>query len=634
MSILLDALRQKSRSDANRALAVEQPSAPKQQNKSAAQTLIVDTPAALQLSTPDEHAVLEQQNDLLTLESALAPLNIQMPDGLSWQLSPLESNQVDEALASDAIQHHDSDNESSLALLFPVADNHTLLPDDQVAMVQPSMVEQLESDDHLSLFFPEVAASAVTQYAQDVGLGKEADNLIMGASGVPDGHLDHGVDAALSEINGEQHDNIALHEEDMTLQQDPLTEVITLPVADKQPDVALAFPEPSSAVKTASDAEQYLALKHGSENKAKLSKQSSSNTSVGKPLLVERLALETHQLSGKVVVTLVTVTTVLAMSYYGWTVWDDGQQKLSSQLAVYQAPMVIPQTDDAGVQSANATPTVTQHEKPEAIAAELSMQNRDNLPAPLIDDGSMPIVPVEKKAVTSAVVAKRHHLASVQMNDTQPVISYPAYRIEEPLNVAKSLPISSLLTSAWNSWHQGDVISAEKNYRNVLEKQPNNRDALIGMLAVTQLQPSTLLQTQEIAARLRELYPQDAEVNALTARFVGASDAKESQETQLKNQLQIDPNNAATFYQLGIFYASEKRWSEAQAAFFKAVSLDVGQPEYLANLAIAYDQLGKTKLALSSYQNALNAAQVRPSTLNQEALQQRLTYLTTQVGDE
>jgi Flp pilus assembly protein TadD len=62
------------------------------------------------------------------------------------------------------------------------------------------------------------------------------------------------------------------------------------------------------------------------------------------------------------------------------------------------------------------------------------------------------------------------------------------------------------------------------------------------------------------------------------------------------------------------------------------VSLDSGQAEYLANLAISYDQLGKVELAISGYQKALDAARVRPSLLNQDALAARLQFLLSQLS--
>jgi uncharacterized protein HemY len=146
-----------------------------------------------------------------------------------------------------------------------------------------------------------------------------------------------------------------------------------------------------------------------------------------------------------------------------------------------------------------------------------------------------------------------------------------------------------------------------------------------------QLKPSAEQQRQDIAQKLIELYPDDSEVSTLVANAQGlVVSSADNEELELKNQLYKEPNNAATSYQLGIFYANTKRWSEAQAAFFKAVSLDSGQSEYLANLAISYDQLGKSELAIATYQRALDALKTRPSLLNQEALLARLNYLTQQ----
>lgn len=156
----------------------------------------------------------------------------------------------------------------------------------------------------------------------------------------------------------------------------------------------------------------------------------------------------------------------------------------------------------------------------------------------------------------------------------------------------------------------------------------------MGMFAITQLQPASAAQLQDIAERLIDLYPQDEEVKTLISSVLNLGNSgSEKSESALKNQLQHTPNNAVIYYQLGILYANSKRWSDAQSAFFKAVSLDGAQPEYLANLAIAYDQLGKADLAMSGYQRALEAARARPTSLNQDALLARLQFLSLQASN-
>ncbi len=338
-----------------------------------------------------------------------------------------------------------------------------------------------------------------------------------------------------------------------------------------------------------------------------------------KPVLVKKVRLQKPSLSTRFLIGALLVTTASGIGYYGYSLWETDQAELINQMARYEAPIQLPinNTDNQPATEAAADANVLPDGQQRIDSA--------GLPAPLLGASNNQMAIVNEATQQPVVSEPKKHRQTVD-----PVYS-PR---QETITVTKGVAISTLLNSAWNSWHQGDVVTAEQTYRQVLERQPNNRDALMGMFAITQLQPASAAQSQDIAERLIDLYPQDEEVKTLISSVLnvtGASDEKT--ESALKNQLQQTPNNATIHYQLGVLYTNAKRWNDAQSAFFKAVSLDVGQPEYLANLAIAYDQLGKVDLAISGYQRALEAARARPTSLNQDALLARLQFLSLQASN-
>ena len=76
-------------------------------------------------------------------------------------------------------------------------------------------------------------------------------------------------------------------------------------------------------------------------------------------------------------------------------------------------------------------------------------------------------------------------------------------------------------------------------------------------------------------------------------------------------------------FALGNQYASQRRWAEAQQAFFAAFSGDPENADYAYNLAISLDHLRQPRLALEYYQRALALAGNRPVGFNTAQAQAR-----------
>jgi tetratricopeptide (TPR) repeat protein len=588
MSILLEALRQKSRNDVDI-----------KRDDAQALTLTADHSAL------PEYEDVKLSDSTLSLESLLEPLHIQPPEHLSWQLSAADTRHLS---ASDIENQGTAQlgESAALELLFPIAD-------DALAVAEGSSSDAVMTHDALSLELPSWSL-VVAKPESDSILNVVADEAseqgqvdrTLSAGNVNDAHEESLVIGMDVDIPSNTIDVV-----DTTVQHSDITpsiaaseanvhvadRFVTQEVMEKMPPV---FETPSfnaAKVNTPASASSYLNLLNKTHN------------TLEQPILSKKIRLQNPSISPAVLMGSVLVATIAGIGYYGFSLWEDDKTQLANQMARYEEPIVLPtrQHDDIALSNAD-------------IALKEHQLNSGSLPAPVLDNAGQEIErPVKSHGEDTK---KRRQVAN-------PILS----QHQEVASVTKGLSISNLVNNAWNSWRQGDVVAAEKGYRQVLERQPNNRDALMGMFAITQLQPATNAQSQEIAERLIELYPQDEEVKALVANvFYTNGVSAEHNESYLKNQLQNTPNNAATYYQLGIVYASAKRWSDAQGAFFKAVSLESGQPEYLANLAISYDQLGKVELAISGYQKALDAARIRPSHLSQDALIARLQFLSLQAS--
>jgi tetratricopeptide (TPR) repeat protein len=196
------------------------------------------------------------------------------------------------------------------------------------------------------------------------------------------------------------------------------------------------------------------------------------------------------------------------------------------------------------------------------------------------------------------------------------------------IRVARSMQASTVapvLDGAYSAFNSGDLPTAQQQYNEALNQDPNNRDALLGAAAVAARQG----QKDQAAAfylRLLELSPNDG---AATAGLVGLRQGDiSSSEARLKAILATNPEAAPVLFALGNLYAQQGRWPDAQQAYFRANGAAPDNPDYAYNLAVGLDRLNQPKLALTYYQRALALAQDKAVGFDRNALRKRLHELS------
>jgi Tfp pilus assembly protein PilF len=171
----------------------------------------------------------------------------------------------------------------------------------------------------------------------------------------------------------------------------------------------------------------------------------------------------------------------------------------------------------------------------------------------------------------------------------------------------------------------GDLAGARQHYEAALRADPNNRDALLGRaaLAVRERRDGD---AYDAYARLLALNPRDADALAgIVALRPGDGDEA---EIRLKGALRSNPDAAPVHFALGNLYARQRRWQEAQQAYFRAWTAAPGNADYAFNLAIGLDRLNQGRLAREYYQRALALATGGPATFDRETAQRRLRELS------
>ena len=104
-----------------------------------------------------------------------------------------------------------------------------------------------------------------------------------------------------------------------------------------------------------------------------------------------------------------------------------------------------------------------------------------------------------------------------------------------------------------------------------------------------------------------ELDPRNALAQAGLIGILGRADPQSS-ETRIKQLIAREPSAAYLHFVLGNTYVDQKRWPDAQQAYFQAHQLQPDNPDYAFNLAVALEHISQPKAALDFYRRAVQAA--------------------------
>lgn len=187
-----------------------------------------------------------------------------------------------------------------------------------------------------------------------------------------------------------------------------------------------------------------------------------------------------------------------------------------------------------------------------------------------------------------------------------------------------SLQLNPALSGAYQAYVSGDIASAQTQYQRVLQQEPNNRDALLGIAAIA-VNRGQNAQAGSFYNRLLELDPNDVEASAGIASLQRSDPAQA--ESRLKKILAQNPNTGSALFALGNVYAQQSRWAEAQQFYFRAFGATPGDADYAYNLAVSLDKLNQGRLALDYYQRSLQLAQKNGGNLNKAAVSNRILEL-------
>ena len=192
---------------------------------------------------------------------------------------------------------------------------------------------------------------------------------------------------------------------------------------------------------------------------------------------------------------------------------------------------------------------------------------------------------------------------------------------------ADSAPPRLHVVAAHTAYLAGDLNAARRGYLEALTADPNDADALNGLGAIA-LREQRPAEAETLFRRTLAVAPDDPTAVAGLSRATSADPLQT--ETALKNRLAARPGGPGTLaLQLALAdtLARQRRWAEAQQAWFDAHSLAPDDADIAYNLAVSLDHLGQHRAAAGFYRKALQLAErqaARFSRVQGEARLQRL----------
>lgn len=182
------------------------------------------------------------------------------------------------------------------------------------------------------------------------------------------------------------------------------------------------------------------------------------------------------------------------------------------------------------------------------------------------------------------------------------------------------------LARGYASLQRGDTEQSRREFEQVLQRDPNNTDALLALAAIAHRQ-GRASDAEALRQKALVANPSDPATQAAILNTPSANVDAHTTESRLKSLLSSQPESAPLNFALGNLYSRQGRWAEAQQVYFNAVAADGDNPDYLFNLAVSLDHLRQPRLAAQHYRLAIEAATKRPAGFERDNVQKRLLEL-------
>jgi len=370
-----------------------------------------------------------------------------------------------------------------------------------------------------------------------------------------------------------------------------------------------------------------LATKPVNNQTTQSNKQTNIGTTQAANVFAAKRTEATHQNTKLAVIIGAGLIAMLAMGAYYYQFLDD-----SPEVVIPPRPVAIQQTTQSEL---NQTQEVGEAEQPELETpapepgtaqtfepqetAQLAQKNeiRANVVSQDKDeaiennentfDENEVVVSTSKKSRKSNSVNLDNRIASESA-------SIEVTQAQQPT-------VSPTLMRAYEAYIAGHDSEAQKLYKQVLQRDISNTDAMLGLGAIATRQ-GRIADANGWYRKVLEIEPRNSLAQAALLEIQNQENPQ-ANEGHIKSMLAKTPGDANLYVALGNLYAEQNLWASAQEAYFEAYRLNENA-ENAYNLGVSLDQMGKSKLALPYYQQAL---QSEISGIDKAALEARITAI-------
>lgn len=204
----------------------------------------------------------------------------------------------------------------------------------------------------------------------------------------------------------------------------------------------------------------------------------------------------------------------------------------------------------------------------------------------------------------------------------------PSARPAPPLKLSRTIEaprVSPQVSAGYEALKRGDPATARRHYEAAVAADATSLDAQLGLATAAARMGERDLARRHYRRAL-ELDPKNPSAVAGLAALADFT-RPDGLEAQLRADLASHPRSAALHFTLGNLYASQSRWTEAQASYFEAYRFDPDNADLAYNLAVSLDHLGQARLAAEFYQRALAASQTQAAQFDKGQVSRRVAEL-------
>ncbi len=182
------------------------------------------------------------------------------------------------------------------------------------------------------------------------------------------------------------------------------------------------------------------------------------------------------------------------------------------------------------------------------------------------------------------------------------------------------------VTRAYAAFQLGSLDTARTLYAEALARDPARTDALLGLAAIA-MRENRLAEAHRYYREVLRLEPRQPVASAALFMIEGSA-GNDVTEARLKVLADNDADSPYLRFALGNLYARQRRWADAQEAFFSAYSRMPTNADYAFNLAVSLDQLGQRTAALEYYRKALVLRGTGPAAFDAAQASARVDAIT------